>query len=153
MPPFRPAEVDAVRVGVDLVDVERVRRLIAEHPDQLATIWTARERARADGRAGAAQHLAVRFAAKEALLKALGSGLAAGMAWTEIEVGNDPQGRPTLSLSGRVASWAGERGMFCADISLSHTRTTAMAVVLVRTRSAEAVRNSYFARGALCGSI
>ena len=122
MPPSPPADTSAgvagVRVGVDLVDVERVSRLMAEHPDRLALIWTPRERARAAGRASAAQHLAVRFAAKEALLKALGTGLGAGMCWTEIEVGNDAKGRPTLSLSGRVARWAGEHDLVPADISL-----------------------------------
>lgn len=148
MPPSPQAE-DSVRVGVDLVDVERVRRFVAEHPGQLDTIWTATERARGAGRASAAQHLAVRFAAKEALLKALGTGLGAGMRWTEIEVGNDRQGRPTLSLSGQVAGWAGAHGLSVADISLSHTRSTAMAVVLLRSRPAT---HSQPARGTSCGS-
>lgn len=151
MLPFPPGS-DRVRVGVDLVDVRRVHRLVAEHPGQLATIWTPQERARGAGRALAAQHLAVRFAAKEALLKALGTGLGAGMQWTEIEVGNDRAGRPTLSLSGRVARWAGEHGMSVADLSLSHTRSTAVAVVLVRTGSAGTAQPFDTTREMPCGS-
>jgi holo-[acyl-carrier protein] synthase len=143
---------ETVRVGADLVDVGRVGRFATEHRDQLASIWTARELAHGAGRASAAQHLAVRFAAKEALLKALGTGLGPGMSWTEIEVSNDSKGRPMLTLSGQVASWAAAHGMFPADVSLSHTRTTALAVVLVRAPSAAPVTTSHTAQGASCGS-
>jgi holo-[acyl-carrier protein] synthase len=151
MPPFRPAE-EKVRVGVDLVDVDRISRFAAQHQDQLAMIWTPRELARGATRARAAQHLAVRFAAKEALLKALGTGLGPGMKWTEIEVGNDRAGRPTLTLSGRVAGWAIAHQMCPADVSLSHTSSTAVAVVLVRAHSAPPHSSSHSAQGASCGS-
>lgn len=150
MPPSPPAE--SFRIGVDLVDVDRIRRFTAEHPDQLSTIWTPRELSRGAGRAFAAQHLAARFAAKEALLKAFGTGLGPGMRWTEIEVGNDAKGRPMLALSGRVDSWAQTHGMVPNDVSLSHTRSTAFAVVLVRAQSAPVSNRSHSAQGASCGS-
>jgi holo-[acyl-carrier protein] synthase len=128
--PSPPLSEPGIRVGVDVVDVGRVSRFAADNGDRLREIWTSVELARGAGRAGA-QHLAVRFAAKEALLKALGTGLGPGMRWTDIEVRNDRRGRPLLALSGQVASWAAAHGMSAADVSLSHNPTTAVAVVLV----------------------
>jgi len=127
---YQPAD-DRIRVGVDVVHVDRVSRFAAEHRGRLDVVWTPLELAHGAGRASEAQHLAVRFAAKEALLKALGTGLGPGMSWTDIEVLNDRRGRPVLKLGGRVAAWAAAHGMRAADVSLSHTPTIAFAVVLV----------------------
>ena len=92
MPGDRPAP--AVRSGVDLVPVARIARLIAEQPAILDSIFTARELAYCDGKRRRHEHLAARFAAKEAVLKALGTGLRPEMAWTE-----------TRSVSDTSSSW------------------------------------------------
>ncbi|MFJ9583189.1 holo-ACP synthase [Streptomyces acidicola] len=121
-----------IRIGTDLVEVARVERLLAENPELAGQVFTERERAYCAGRprrSGA--HLAARFAAKEAVLKALGTG-AAGADWTEIEVVNQVNGRPELRLHGRAAALAHRRRVRQADLSLSHVAglATAHAVLL-----------------------
>jgi holo-[acyl-carrier protein] synthase len=117
----------SVRSGVDLVPVARIARLIAEQPAILGSIFTARELAYCDGKRRRHEHLAARFAAKEAVLKALGTGLGPGMAWTEVEVVNEINGRPIAHLHGAVAVFAAGRGLVNVDISLSHTADLAIA--------------------------
>jgi holo-[acyl-carrier protein] synthase len=117
----------SVRSGVDLVPVARIARLIAEQPAILGSIFTARELAYCDGKRRRHEHLAARFAAKEAVLKALGTGLGPGMAWTEVEVVNEINGRPIAHLHGAVAAFAAGRGLVNVDISLSHTADLAIA--------------------------
>jgi holo-[acyl-carrier protein] synthase len=88
-------------IGSDLVDVRRIERTIERHGERfLARIFTAAERARAEGRAGRAETYAKRFAAKEACAKALGTGLRAGVFWRDIGVVNLASGRPTMRLTG-----------------------------------------------------
>jgi holo-[acyl-carrier protein] synthase len=117
----------AVRSGVDLVPIARIARLVSEQPAILATIFTAREMAYCDGKRRRYEHLAARFAAKEAVLKALGTGLGTGMTWTEVEVVNEINGRPTAHLHGAVAAYATRCGLVSLDISLSHTADLAIA--------------------------
>jgi holo-[acyl-carrier protein] synthase len=88
-------------VGSDLIDVRRIERTIERHGERfLARIFTAAERAKADGRARRAETYAKRFAAKEACAKALGTGLRAGVFWRDMGVVNLPSGRPTITLTG-----------------------------------------------------
>lgn len=115
---------------MDLADVERVRRLLAENPAIADTIFTARELAYCAGKRRRYEHLAARFAAKEAVLKAFGTGLGPGMRWTDVEVVNDPRGRPTVELAGEVAAWAARHGLVELDLSLSHTPALAIAQVI-----------------------
>ena len=92
-------------VGSDLIDVRRIERTIERHGERfLARIFTATERAKADGRARRAETYAKRFAAKEACAKALGTGLRAGIAWRDMGVVNLPSGKPTLCLTGGAAA-------------------------------------------------
>lgn len=118
--------------GVDLVDVHRFAELIERQGDALlARCFTAAEREYADRSAKRRmEHLAARFAAKEAVLKALGTGWAAGIGWTDIEVLNEPSGRPTLRLTGRAAELAAAQSLTNWTISLSHTSTHAIASVI-----------------------
>jgi holo-[acyl-carrier protein] synthase len=127
-----PPEAPDIRVGTDLVAVERVERLLADQPPLAARVFTPRERAYCAARPRReGEHLAARFAAKEAAFKALGTG-AAGGAWTEVEVVNEAGGRPVLRLHGRAAATARRRRMRRADVSLSHAAGLAIAhVVLV----------------------
>jgi len=119
-------------VGVDLVEVERLRRAVERYGDRiLARIFTAQEIACYRDRL---PELAVRLAAKEAVSKALGVGLSHlsvwGIGWREVEVLTDPWGRPLLHLSGRAAALAEEQGWRRWAISLSHERQVAVALVV-----------------------
>ena len=88
-------------IGSDLIDVRRIERTIERHGERfLERIFTAAERAKAEGRARRAETYAKRFAAKEACAKPLGTGLRAGVFWRDMGVVNLPSGRPTMQLSG-----------------------------------------------------
>ncbi|MBX6350070.1 MAG: holo-ACP synthase [Clostridia bacterium] len=117
-----------VGTGVDLVEVERVRRLVARRPEALARLFTGREQAVARG-PHAAERLAGTFAAKEAALKALGTGLRR-MAFREVEIVRDSYGRPSLRLSGRALERAQEIGARRFHVSISHLGSFAVASVI-----------------------
>lgn len=128
--------------GVDIVAVARVGRMLDEHGERfLERVFTAEERAYAAGAAGSrrAEHLAARFAAKEAAMKALGIGWTHGVAWTDIGVTREASGRPALSLTGRFADLARSRGVIEWWLSLSHTEAHALASVIAVGREESAV--------------
>jgi holo-[acyl-carrier protein] synthase len=117
--------------GIDLTEVARIGRMVAEHGDSfLSRCFTEPERAYAGDRKRRDEHLAARFAAKEAVLKALGTGWSNGIAWTDVEVVLLPSGQPTVHLSGRAAEVAAGRGITAWLLSLSHTETHAVASVI-----------------------
>lgn len=116
-----------VRVGVDLVPVERLARLLDEHPAAAGELFTERELTYCRRKRRSEEHLAARFAAKEAVLKAFGSGLARRMSWTEVEIVNDRLGRPLVELHGEVAEWARARRLSGVDVSLAHAGGLAIA--------------------------
>ena len=117
-----------IGVGLDLVDIERFRAVLARQPALRERLFTGDELAlaRAPGPGGPA--LAVRFAAKEAVMKALGVGLGA-FGFHDVEVLKLDSGAPELRITGAAAVLAGERGVTGWQISLSHSVTTAGAVV------------------------
>jgi holo-[acyl-carrier protein] synthase len=122
----------SLSVGVDLVELDRVRRMVARYGDRfLARIYTPREVALYRDRV---PELAVRFAAKEAVSKALGVGLnhlsALGIGWHEVEVLPDSLGKPLVRLSGRAQALAEEQELHEWAISLSHSRDFAVAFVV-----------------------
>jgi len=116
-----------LRVGVDLVGVERLERLLAEHADLHEELFTAVELEYCRGKRRCSEHLAARFAAKEAVLKAFGTGMSQRMRWTEVEVLNERSGRPRVRLTGSAASFAERHGLSQLDVSLSHTEGLALA--------------------------
>lgn len=119
-------------LGVDLARVERFRRLM--QADNLAVvdrIFTAGEKAYALARKDPAPHLAARFAAKEAFLKALGLGLRDGISWQQMEVTRDELGKPSLQLTGRAAEIYHQRGYCRLLLSYSHDGDYAFATVLL----------------------
>lgn len=117
--------------GIDLVEVARIKEMLERHSDRfLERCFTAPEAAYADSSRRRVEHLAARFAAKEAALKALGTGLRDGMSWTEIEVVLQPSGQPTLEIRGRTAEVATGMGITRWLVSLSHTEQSAVASVL-----------------------
>jgi holo-[acyl-carrier protein] synthase len=122
-----------VGLGVDAVDIERVKRMIANHGDRLTSrLLTDGEIAYCVSRAVPAQHMAVRLAAKEAAYKALsGNSLARAIGWRELEVVSRDDGSPTLLLHGRAADRYAELTGTSVHISLTHSDATAVAVVIV----------------------
>lgn len=116
-----------IRVGVDIVGIDRVSRLVTENEDVVGTIFTQREQEYCFARGDAHQHMAVRFAAKEAVLKAFGTGIGARMRWTDVEILRGTAGRPEVRLHGEVAAWAERRGLADVDVSLSHSAGLAIA--------------------------
>ena len=115
-----------VGVGVDVVEVERLRRALARTPSLAERLFTAGERA-----ADRPESLAARFAAKEAVAKALGA--PGGLRWVDAEVVRDPGGRPRLVLHGGVAEEAAAQGISTWHLSLSHDGGVATAVVVAET--------------------
>ncbi len=124
--------MNLVAHGIDLVEITRIERMIADHGDRfLERIFTSRERAYATaGGAQCAQRLSARFAAKEAVLKALGTGMSTGMSWTDIEVFTLATGAPSILLTGGAAAAAKEAGIAQWMISLTHTGGFALASVI-----------------------
>ena len=121
--------------GTDLIEIARIRETIARHGERfLRKIYTEGEirycRAR---NKNAAESFAARFAAKEAAAKALGTGIARGVGWREIEVVRLPGQRPELRLTGRAAERAKALGVQATSVSLTHSRELAMAVVVMES--------------------
>jgi holo-[acyl-carrier protein] synthase len=116
-----------MRIGVDLIEIERVRQALERYPGFRDRCFTAAEQEYCDSRANPAQHYAARFAAKEAVGKALGSGVL--FTWREVEIRGRP--KPGVALSGRTKAWADRLGAGAIDLSMSHSRELATAICLV----------------------
>jgi holo-[acyl-carrier protein] synthase len=119
------------RVGIDLVDVPDFAARFAGRDDALAEIFTGNELTYCRHQPRPWPHLAARFAAKEALLKALTSGLTGAMRWHDIEVARDPAGTPRLVVTGATREALDRHGLLPCSVSLSHTKSHAVAVVLL----------------------
>jgi holo-[acyl-carrier protein] synthase len=118
-------------LGIDIVEVDRIRRAVARWGDAfLCRVFTPEELARGGARSSVVtERLAGRFAAKEAVMKALGLGRR-GVGWQEIEITTDPAGKPGVRLTGRAAAVAERLGVRAWSIAISHTRLMAIAEVL-----------------------
>lgn len=117
-----------VGIGIDVVLVERFAKAVARTPLLADRLFSEAERLTASGNARSAESLAARFAAKEAVAKALGA--PAGLHWHDCEIVSDPDGRPWLTVSGTVAAAATERGVARWHLSLSHDGGIASAMVI-----------------------
>ena len=114
--------------GIDIIDVERIARSLQEHGERfLDRVFTKNEQAYAADAKRRDEHLAARFAAKEAVMKALGTGWGDGIAWTDVEVVLLSTGQPTVALHGRAAQIAASLGITTWSLSLTHTKSTAAA--------------------------
>jgi holo-[acyl-carrier protein] synthase len=123
-----------VGVGTDLIEIARIEESIVRFGDRfLARIFTPGEIAYCRRKKNAAESFAARFAAKEAGAKALGTGISQGVGWLELEVIREPGGKPTLALRGRAAARAGTLGIKHISLSLTHSRDTALAVVILES--------------------
>ena len=117
-----------IGVGLDLVDIERFREVLARRPTMHQRLFTDGERALAAGRTDPVPALAVRFAAKEAVMKSLGVGIGA-FSCQDVEVVRQPSGAPALRVTGAAAARAREQGVTAWQVSLSHSAVSAGAVV------------------------
>ncbi|MGH9281893.1 MAG: holo-ACP synthase [Acidimicrobiales bacterium] len=117
-----------IGIGLDAVEVDRFRRVLARTPRVAVRLFTPEEQAYSARFADPAPRLAARFAAKEATMKALGVGLGA-VDFLDVEVRTAPDGSPSLLLSGRAAALAGAKGVTAFRVSITHTGTLAEAVV------------------------
>lgn len=131
--------MEIIAHGIDLVDCPRIEGMIARHGEQfLARVFTAAERAYAASKRNAVEKYAGRFAAKEAVLKLIGTGWRGKIAWTDIEVTNDPAGQPQVTLSGEVQRIAAGLGIERISLSITHTANFAIASAVAVARSHEA---------------
>lgn len=119
-------------IGSDLAEVPRIRASVERFGNRfLERVYTPGEIAYANAKANRDERLAARFAAKEAGMKALGTGLAGGVTWRDFAVGREPSGKPLLKLSGVAAQLAMRLGVRKIHLTLTHTAAVAMAVVVL----------------------
>jgi len=123
-----------VGLGIDLAEVERIRQVAERYGRRfLDRIYTPAEIAYVERKANRYERLAARFAAKEAGMKAIGTGWRRGVRWQDFEVANLPSGRPTLQLHGVAAQVAQELGVHNIALSMTHTARDGMAIVILES--------------------
>jgi holo-[acyl-carrier protein] synthase len=117
-----------IRIGTDIIECARIAQMIEKHGETFLTrVFTAREIQYCSTRRAANQHYAGRWAAKEAVLKVLGTGWAKGIQWTDIEVVNETSGAPTIRMVNKASDIAANLGIREVQISISHCRAYATA--------------------------
>ena len=123
--------------GIDLVDFPRIESMINRHGSRfLNRVFTEREQSDAESVHNRIEKLAGRFAAKEAVLKLIGTGWRGKIAWTEIEIINNAMGQPCVNISGEVARIAEDVGVEQITLSITHTSNFAIAsAVALRTKA------------------
>jgi holo-[acyl-carrier protein] synthase len=119
-------------VGLDLIEIDRIRRALERYPRFRERCFTEAEQAYCESRPNPAQSYAARFAGKEAVGKALGFGVARAFAWLDIEIVGRP--KPSVRLSGRLAAWAAGVDAGAIDLSMTHSRDLASAVAVIDTK-------------------
>ncbi|MEO6119058.1 MAG: holo-[acyl-carrier-protein] synthase [Terriglobales bacterium] len=123
-----------VGTGIDITEVARIAAAIERYGERfLKRVYTPREVAYCQSKRNANERFAARFAAKEAAMKAIGTGLRRGVTWQDVEVGHEPGGRPTILFTGKAAEFAASLGMKRVALSLTHTEETAMAQVILES--------------------
>ena len=136
--PVEPSDVPVslngqVGLGIDLVDIARMKRILERTNSFAEKVFSEQERAYCDARANPEAHYATRFAAKEAVVKALGTGFSRGITVRDIEVVRNAKGAPRVVLHGRAAEIAREQGVQSLPISLSFTHDEAVACAMAIT--------------------
>lgn len=134
-----PAPEDSLLLGIgtDLIEVERIERLMEKRGGRFkAKLFTEEEIRYSEAQARPAVHLAARFAAKEAFSKALGTGIAQGVQWRDIGVVHRPGGQPALEIGGPTRAILDARGGGTVHLTLAHTTTHALATVVIERHRA-----------------
>lgn len=131
----------SVGLGVDIVEIERMRAVLERTPAFARKVFTPDEQAYCNAKANPATHYAARFAAKEAVCKALGTGiLAHGVRMTDVEVVRDSRGKPAVALHGRAAEAACAQGVIDVPLSLTYTHNVAVANAVAITKDSQKER-------------
>jgi len=121
-----------IGTGVDIIEVSRIKKAVTQWQDKfLRRIFTKNEVNYSSQKTASFQHLAARFAAKEAVLKAFGDSTIHRVEWTNIEILNDKFGKPIIKLSGKAKKAKEQKGITDIIISVSHTRTYAVASAIL----------------------
>ena len=120
-------------IGVDMVEIARMEKVLGRRPNFAKRVFTDEERAYCDKMARPAKHYAARFAAREAVLKALGTGFSGGIGFSDVSVTRGEGGRPTALLSGRAREVADELGVLEVALSISYTHDLAVANAVAMT--------------------
>ena len=123
-----------VGIGIDFVEVERVGRKLRENAGFREEVFTEGEIAYCENKRYSAEHFAARFCAKEALFKALGCGFREGMRWREVEIESEASGQPKVNVRGKIKALMDEGGVGHVFLSMSHTRQTAVAVIVLESQ-------------------
>lgn len=126
-------EAPSTGLGVDIVEIERMEQILMRSPSFAQRVFTADERAYCEAHHRPAVRYATHFAAKEAVLKALGTGFGCGVGFTDVEVGHDAKGKPVALLHGRAEQIATQARVLDIPISLSRTNNTAVANAIAVT--------------------
>ena len=118
-------------IGVDIIEVSRIKDFVNRNQEFLGRIFTEEEIRYCEKKRRMYEHFAARFAAKEAVFKALGTGWIGKLKWNEIEVRNEVLGKPEINLYGTVLELSHKKGIHGISLSLSHCREYAVAMVLL----------------------
>jgi len=130
--------MEIVAHGIDLVDCPRIEAMIERHGERfIQRVFTANEQAYAEANKNEIEKLAGRFAAKEAVLKLMGTGWRGKIAWTDVEIINNSSGQPEVNLGGEVEKIAGKLGIKHISVSITHTANFAIASAVALTQSNE----------------
>lgn len=130
--------MEIIAHGIDLVDCPRIEDMVKRHGQRfIDRVFTAAEQKYAQANRNQIEKLAARFAAKEAVLKLLGTGWRGKIAWTEIEIVNNSAGQPEVALAGEVKKIADELGIKHISVSITHTANFAIASAVALTKTAE----------------
>lgn len=130
--------MEIVAHGIDLVDCPRIEQMIERHGERfIRRVFTDAEQAYAEKNKNEVEKLAGRFAAKEAILKLVGTGWRGRIAWTDIEIINNAKGQPEVTLGGEVRKIADKLGIRHISVSITHTANFAIASAVALARSNE----------------
>jgi len=130
--------MEIIAHGIDLVDFPRIEEMVKEHDKRfLDRVFTTAEQAYADSNKNRIEKLAGRFAAKEAVLKLVGTGWRGKIAWTDIEIINNPAGQPLVTVSGEVKKLVDKLGIKQISVSITHTANFAIASAVALTKDYE----------------
>jgi len=133
--------MEIIAHGIDLVDFPRIEEMVNQHGERfLNRVFTAAEQAYAKANKNRIEKLAGRFAAKEAILKLMGTGWRGKIAWTDIEIVNNPVGQPEVTVCGEVERIAEELGIKHISVSITHTANFAIASAVALRQSNEGKR-------------
>jgi holo-[acyl-carrier protein] synthase len=128
--------MEIVAHGIDLVDCPRIEQMIKRHGERfIDRVFTANEQSYADANKNRTEKLAGRFAAKEAILKLMGTGWRGKIAWTDIEIVNNPAGQPEVTLCGEVRKIADKMRIEHISVSITHTANFAIASAVALAKS------------------